>query len=487
MAGITAKLDYIRDLGADVVWISPSSCLCQGPQVGDDADKTLVYKSPQADMGYDIADYKDIDPIYGTLADVDHLIEELHRRGMKLVMDLVVNHTSNQVRDRHRSLSYHRGLTPRKHPWFLESRSSRDNPKRDWYIWKKPRNGVDGHPEPPNNWSQILGSANSAWTFDDKTGEYYLSMFTPDQPDLNWEKAEVRAAVHDVMHFWLKRGVSGYRMDVINVISKVQSFPDAAVVVPEQRWQPGFKYFANGPRLHEFLKEMDREVLSKYDAMTVGEMPWVKDEDEVLRAVGSKEGELNMIFIFDIVNIDTIPGHDRFSQRGWKLPELKSIIDKWQRIMVKRDGWNSIFLENHDNPRSVSRYVDDSDAFRDRSSKLLALMQTTLSGTLYVYQGEELGMRNVPASWGAEEFKDVESVNLRKKYAPLVLRSFRFAKSGGGSQILFNLWEQFGQAGRVTSETTSQSSRSLPYADAVDLCHSRRLHQEGCDTMDASE
>ncbi len=362
------------------------------------ANVRSVYKSPQADMGYDIADYKDVDPIYGTLADLDDLIAELKRRNMKLMMDLVVNHTSDQ------------------HAWFLESRSSSKNPKRDWYIWKPPKSFGNSQPQPPNNWSSILGDAESAWTFDEETGEYFLSLFTPQQPDLNWENPDVRAAVHDVMHFWLKKGASGFRMDVINVISKVQSFPDAEVVVPDQRWQPGMKYFANGPRLHEFLKDMNREVLAKYDSITVGEMPWVREEDEILRVVGTNEKELNMIFIFDIVDIDGVPGQARFSTRDWKMPEFKEVVSHWQRVMIERDGWNAIFLENHDNPRSVSRYVDDSDAFRDRGAKLLALMHTTLNGTLYVYQGQELGLRNAPSSWKPEEFKDIESINLWKKY-----------------------------------------------------------------------
>jgi oligo-1,6-glucosidase len=212
--GITSRLDYLKQLGIDIVWTSP------------------IYKSPQTDMGYDIADYKDVDPMYGSLADVDELIAELKKRGMKLMMDLVVNHTSNM------------------HPWFLESRSSKTNPKRDWYIWKPPK----ANSEPPNNWAQILGEANSAWTYDTETGEYYLSIFTPEQPDLNWENPEVRAAVYDVMHFWMRRGVSGFRMDVINMISKDPLFPDADPTIdPSHKYQPGQKYFVNGPRMHEYL------------------------------------------------------------------------------------------------------------------------------------------------------------------------------------------------------------------------------------------
>ncbi|KAI4134024.1 MAG: hypothetical protein LQ347_001864 [Umbilicaria vellea] len=359
----------------------------------------IVYKSPQADMGYDIADYKAIDPIYGTLEDVDELIEELGKRGMKLMMDLVVNHTSDQ------------------HDWFLESASSLDNSKRDWYIWKKPKRDASGSPIPPNNWAQILGDANSAWTYDKKTDEYYLSLFTPNQPDLNWVNPAVRAAVHDVMDFWLARGVCGYRMDVINLISKVQTFPDAEPVNgPDVKYHPGWKYYVNGPRLHEWLQAMNKEVLSKHGAITVGEMPGVSDIDEVLRSVGSNSHELNMIFIFDIVNIDNEAGKVKMSLGSWNVKDLRRILNKWQRAMIERDGWNSVFVENHDNPRSVSRYTDDSDKYREYGAKLLSLMQTTLSGTLYVYQGEELGMRNVPEHWDPDvDYKDIEAVNFWKK------------------------------------------------------------------------
>lgn len=378
--GITQKLDYLKDLGVDVIWVSP------------------IYKSPQADMGYDIADYEDIDPSYGTLADVDNLLKEIKKRDMKLVMDLVVNHTSEE------------------HAWFLDSRSSKSSPKRDWYIWKQATYDSDGNRQPPNNWAQILGEANSAWTWDDTTQEYYLSLFTPEQPDLNWETPAVREAVHDVLRFWLDRGVSGFRMDVINLISKDQSFPDADVVVPAHRYQPGDKFYANGPRLHEYLKEINRKVLSKYDTLTVGEMPFVRDEDEIIRVVGAESEELNMIFAFDLVDIDNVPGDFKFTLHPWDARDVKRIITRLQRLMLEKDGWNSIFVENHDQPRSVSRYTDDSDEWREFGAKLLCLMQTTLAGTLYVYQGEEIGMRNVPASWGPEEYKDIESINFWKKY-----------------------------------------------------------------------
>lgn len=377
--GITSRLDYLKSLGIDVVWSSP------------------ICESPQADMGYDIADYKQIDHRYGNWEDMDELISELKKRDMKLMADLVVNHTSNA------------------HRWFLESRSSRDNPKRDWYIWRKPKSvAADGTPEPPNNWAQILGEANSVWNYDEKTGEYYLALFTPEQPDLNWENPEVRTAIWDVMHFWLQRGAAGFRMDVINLISKVPSYPDADIVLGRgHKYQPGLKYFVNGPRLHEYLQEMNREVLSKYDAITVGEMPGVSDDKEILQTVGADAGELRMIFIFDLVDIDK--PNVRMALKHWDVKEMKSIITRWQRIMIENDGWNSIFIENHDNPRSVTRYTDDSDEWRATGAKLLALMQTMLGGTLFIYQGEEIGMRNAPTTWPIEEFKDIESINYWKK------------------------------------------------------------------------
>ncbi|KAF2767957.1 glycoside hydrolase [Teratosphaeria nubilosa] len=377
--GITQKLDYLQDLGVDIVWFSPA------------------YKSPQVDMGYDISDFKDIDPRYGTLGDVDDLIKELKKRGMKLMMDLVVNHTSDQ------------------HAWFKESRSNKTNPKRDWYIWQPAKYDKDGNRRPPNNWSQILGEANSAWTWDEETQEYYLSLFTPEQPDLNWRTTEVREAVHDVLRFWLERGASGFRMDVINLISKFKGYPDAEVKDPEVPYQMGSKYFANGPHLHEYLREMNDKVLSKYDAMTVGEMPFVKDPDEIMKVVGADRKELEMIFIFDVVDVDNVPGSFRLTLHDWEPSDIRKIITKYQCLMLERDGWNSVFIENHDNPRSVSRYTADNDVDRHLCAKLLCLMQTTLAGTLYVYQGEELGMRNLRPEVPPREYKDIESQNYYKK------------------------------------------------------------------------
>ncbi|KAF3001790.1 hypothetical protein E8E13_001814 [Curvularia kusanoi] len=369
--GITASLDYLKDFGADVLWISP------------------IYKSPQIDMGYDISDYKDIDPKYGTLEEVDNLIKELKKRDMRLMMDLVVNHTSDQ------------------HAWFLESRSSTDNPKRDWYIWRKGREDENGNRLPPNNWCRTLDTTESAWEYDEKTDEYYLSIFSTEQPDLNWESNEVREAVHDIMRFWLDRGVCGFRMDVIDHISKVQTFLDAKQVIPGQYYQPGSEFFANGPRLEEFLHEM-RDVLNEYDTITVGEMPFVNDEEEILRTVGL-QGSLNMIFLFEILNVDNQPGRSKWSYQEWNASDMARLHVKMQGLMTDHDGWNAIFCENHDAPRSISRFADDSDEWREYAAKMICTKHTTLGGTEYIYQGEELGMRNIPASWPMSEYKDIET------------------------------------------------------------------------------
>ncbi|KAI7257372.1 glycoside hydrolase [Hortaea werneckii] len=377
--GITSQLDYLKHLGVDIIWSSP------------------IFKSPQVDMGYDISDYYDIDPKYGTLEDVDELIRELKKRDMKLMMDLVVNHSSDQ------------------NPWFQESRSSKDNPKRDWYIWQPAKYDEQGNRKPPNNWSMILGEANSAWTWDEKTQEYYLALFTPEQPDLNWRNPDLRAAVHDVMKFWLDRGACGFRMDVINHISKPDGYPDAPITNPGAPYQPGYSMYCNGPHMNEYIRELNDKVLSKYDTVTVGEMPFVKDPKEIIKVVGAERKELRMIFIFDMVDIDNLPGSFRLTLRDWPTTDIRDIETKYQRLMIEHDGWNSMFIENHDNPRSVSRYTDDSDQYRDLGAKLLCLMQTTLSGTIYVYQGEELGMKNIVPEIPIEEYKDVESINYYKK------------------------------------------------------------------------
>ncbi|KAM0084364.1 hypothetical protein ACKRZS_003399 [Fusarium odoratissimum] len=329
------------------------------------------------------------------MQDVHHLIDELKARDMKLIMDLVVNHTSTQ------------------HPWFIDSASSAVSARRDWYIWRKPKYDAQGIRQPPNNWCSLFDETESAWTYDSKTDQYYLSLFTPFQADLNWETPFVREEVCDILRFWLDKGVSGFRMDVINLISKDQRFPDAEIRHPGRKYQPGECYFANGIRLIDYLQEIKTAVFSKYDTLTVGEMPYLEDEEERLKMVAAEEGVLNMIFTFEMIGLDIVPEKGRFSNKPWKVSELKDIIAKACKI-VNQDGWHTLFCENHDQPRSVTRFCDDSDEHRVAGTKLLSTMQTSLPGTLYVYQGEELGMRNVPKSWALEEYIDIESISYIK-------------------------------------------------------------------------
>jgi len=371
--GIIAKLDYLKNLGVDILWLSP------------------IYESPQKDMGYDISNYRRIHRSYGTMDDVCRLITELTVRDMKLIMDLVVNHTSDQ------------------HDWFMDSASSKVSMRRDWYIWRKPKYDEKGHRQPPNNWCSLFDDMESAWTYDAGTDEYYLSLFSPFQPDLNWENPTVRDEVNEIIGFWLAKGVSGFRMDVINFISKDQAFPDAEVRHPGRRYQPADKHFANGARLFEYLQGMKRTVLSKYDTVTVGEMPGLDSEEQRLEIVRAEEGALNMIFTFEMIELDIDHSKGRFSFKPWTAHDLRNVVERSYR-MITQNGWHTLFCENHDQPRSVTRFCDDSDEHRVAGTKLLSIMQSTLPGTLYLYQGEELGMRNAPISWGAEEYKDIESV-----------------------------------------------------------------------------
>jgi glycosidase len=366
LKGIISEVDYLKNLGVDIVWLSP------------------IFESPQIDMGYDISDYKKIDPPYGDISDVDVLKDKLHERGMKLVLDLVVNHTSDQ------------------HHWFKESRKSKDNPFRDWYIWKPPRYDAQGNRQPPNNWTGHF--QGSAWEYDEATDEYYLHLFCKEQPDLNWENTKVRDAVHDIMRFWLNRGCDGFRLDVINFISKDQSFPDSDRTV-----HPGAEYYACGPRCHEFLQELGA-ILKEYDAFSVGEMPCVNDEQELIKAVRSDRGELSMIFHFELMDLDHGP-QGKFSWRDWPLSELKTTATKWQRFMIDNDGWNALYLENHDQPRSVSRFAHDDPEHREASAKLIAIFLGFQSGTPFIYQGQEIGMTNVPKDWPMEEYKDIDCLN----------------------------------------------------------------------------
>ncbi|KOS22494.1 Alpha-glucosidase [Escovopsis weberi] len=364
--GIISRVDYLKDLGVDIVWLSP------------------IFESPQIDMGYDVSDYRTIDPRFGHISDVEVLRDRLHERGMKLVLDLVVNHTSDQ------------------HAWFKESRKSKDNPYRDWYVWKKPKYDAQGNRQPPNNWGGHF--QGSVWEFDEATGEYYLHLFCKEQPDLNWENPAVRRAVHDIMRFWLDKGVDGFRMDVINFISKDQSFPDS-----DRTILPGAEFYACGPRLHEYLKELGA-ILKEYDAFSVGEMPCVSDQWEIIKAVGAHRGELSMIFQFDIVEID-YGSQGKFSPKKWMLTDLKSIVSKWQTFMYEHNGWNALFLENHDQPRAVSRFASDEPQHRVASAKLIAIFLLLQAGTPFIYQGQEIGMTNVPKDWPMEEYKDIDCVN----------------------------------------------------------------------------
>lgn len=374
--GISSKLDYLKDLGVNVLWLSP------------------IYKSPLADYGYDISDYRTIDPRYGTLGDWDNLLKGVHDRGMKLMMDLVVNHTSDE------------------HAWFQESLKGKDDAKRDYYIWRPPKLAEDGSRQPPNNWRSVF--QGSAWEYDKQSDEYYLHLYVAKQPDLNWDNPTVRDAVWDIMRFWIDRGCDGFRMDVINLISKVPGLPDAPVAEPNEKYQPASEFYTNGPRVHEYIQQMHREVLSKHDLITVGEAPFSYDESALCKYVLPANKELQMVFQFELVDIDSPKGPDRSSlaPRAWKLTEFKTIINKWQAYKRDEGYWNAVYIENHDQARSVSRFGNDADnRVRTLSAKMLAVMQATQCGTLYVYQGEELGMHNFPRSWPLEEYKDVATQN----------------------------------------------------------------------------
>jgi oligo-1,6-glucosidase len=368
--GIAAHLDYLVELGVDAVWLSP------------------IYPTPWDDGGYDISDYQDVDARFGTLADFDALLASVHRRGLKLILDLVANHTSDD------------------HAWFQESRSSRDNPKRDWYWWRPPRPG----PEPgtpgaePTNWRSEFHQ--SAWQFDEVTGEYFLHLYSARQPDLNWENPEVRQAIYAMMRWWLDRGVDGFRMDVINKISKVTTLPDAAVVT-DALYQPARPFYVNGPRMHEFLQEMHREALAPYGAalVTVGETSGVTVAEARLLTDAARH-ELDMVFSFEHVRVDQATG--RFDVLPFDLVALKTIMARWQDGLADV-GWNSLYWCNHDQPRVVSRWGDDQ-RYRVESAKMLATILHLHRGTLYIYQGEELGMTNAPFA-GIDDFADIDSLN----------------------------------------------------------------------------
>lgn len=361
--GIISKLDYLKELGVDVIWLSP------------------VYKSPNDDNGYDISDYRDIMDDFGSMEDWELLLKEMHDRGLRLIMDLVVNHSSDE------------------HHWFVESKKSKDNPYRDYYIWRPGKDGKE-----PNNWQSTF--SGSAWQYDDHTDEYFLHLFSKKQPDLNWENPKLRQEVYEMMKFWLDKGIDGFRMDVINFISKVDGLPDAPN--PEgKKYVSGSKYFMNGPKIHDYLQEMYKEALADYDVMTVGEMPGVDVEQAKLYTDESRN-EVNMVFQFEHVDLDSGPG-GKWDLKPLKLTDLKSNFTKWQKGLEDK-GWNSLYLNNHDQPRMVSRFGDDQQ-YRVESAKMLGTLLHMLKGTPYIYQGEEIGMTNVRFD-SIDDYKDIETLNM---------------------------------------------------------------------------
>lgn len=366
LKGITSRLDYLKYLGVDVIWLSP------------------IYKSPNDDNGYDISDYRDIMDEFGTMADFDEMLAQAHQRGIRIVMDLVVNHTSDE------------------HALFVESRKSKDNPYRDYYIW---REGKDAN-TPPNNWGSCF--SGSAWEYDEATQMYYLHLFSKKQPDLNWDNPKVREQVFDMMTWWCEKGIDGFRMDVISMISKTKEMPDGEL---DGFYGSPNPYCVNGPNVHKYLQEMNEKVLSKYDLMTVGETPGVTTEIAKQYA-GEDTHELNMVFQFEHVDVDGKYG--KWTDEKMPLTTLKKIMSRWQTELYGT-AWNSLFWDNHDQPRAVSRFGNDSPKHRVAAAKMLATCLHMLQGTPYIYQGEELGMTNYPFQT-PDDFRDIESINAYKEW-----------------------------------------------------------------------
>ncbi|KAH8433360.1 alpha-glucosidase [Aspergillus melleus] len=371
--GVIEKLPYLHSLGVDVVWLSP------------------MYDSPMHDMGYDVSDYEKVLPAYGTVEDVEKLVQACHERGMKLLLDLVINHTSDQ------------------HRWFQESRSSKDNEKRDWYFWRPPRYDANGNRQPPSNYRGYF--AGSTWTWDEHTQEYYLHLYAKEQPDLNWDNEATRKAIYDsAIRFWLDKGIDGFRVDTVNKYSKHTGFPDAPITDPNSDIQPAVQVWCNGPRIHEFIREMHDDVLQPYgDVVTIGELANTPNPRDVLDYVKASAKELSMVFHLDIGHIGMGGSlEDKYIFHPWKLTQMKAIVSKWQSFIVGTDGWTTVFCENHDNGRSVSRFGNDAPEYRARSATMLAIMIIAMTGTLFLYQGQEIGMINAPRNWSVEEYKDIE-------------------------------------------------------------------------------
>ena len=368
LQGIIQKLDYLDKLGIDVIWLNP------------------IYESPNDDNGYDISNYKKIMNDFGDMNDFNQLLEEAHKKNIKIIMDLVVNHTSDE------------------HAWFIESRKDKNNAYRDYYIWK---DGDDGNY--PNNWQSYFNGP--AWTYDETTNQYYLHLFSEKQPDLNWDNEQLRSEVYDMMRYWLDKGVDGFRMDVINMISKDPNIPDDPNI--SQNLEPNSASFiANGPNAHRYINEMNKEVLSKYDVMTVGEMVNVPIE-EALKYTGSERNELQMIFQWEHMSLDYDPIRGKWNNQKVNLRDLKESLFKWQE-KLQGIGWNSLYWNNHDNPRCVSRFGDDRPEYRKLSAKMLATTLHLLQGTPYIYQGEEIGMTNIHLNH-IEQYEDIETLNAYKE------------------------------------------------------------------------
>lgn len=373
LKGITEKLPYLAKLGINVIWLSP------------------VFDSPNVDNGYDISDYFAIMSDFGTMEDFDEMLETAHKHGIKILMDLVANHTSDE------------------HPWFKESRSSKDNPYRDYYIWKDPKGfDEDGNPIPPNNWASEFGGP--AWEWDEATGQFYLHIFFKEQPDLNWENEKVREDLYSMVRWWLDKGVDGFRLDAINIISKPEGFPDDPSTDFEKHTSSIPFVITNGTMVHPWMKELTRETFSRYNVMTVGETSATSPEDAKLWA-GYHTGELNMIFHFDHMGVDNDPNGSlggKWSYAPYKLTELKRILNDWQTTL-EGNAWGSLYWNNHDQPRVVSRFGNDSDEFRALSAKQLATTLHFMQGTPYIYQGEEIGMTNVKFD-SIEDYRDGDSI-----------------------------------------------------------------------------
>ena len=366
LAGIVPKIPYLVQLGVDVVWLNP------------------IYQSPLIDQGYDISDYYQINPMYGTMADFDQLLQKLHAANLKLIMDLVVNHTSSQ------------------HAWFQASKQDRTNPYADFYIWKDPN--PDG--TPPTNWGSSFGG--STWEYVPQRQQYYLHLFAKEQPDLNWENPRVRQEVYKIMRFWLDKGVDGFRMDVISLLSKDPQYANSPVS-PHQQYGSYYPGAANGPREHEYLQEMNREVLSHYDVMTVGETPHTSVQEALLYTQAERH-ELNMVFHFDHMHLDYGP-EGKFSTKRFRLTALKQVFTKWQEMMIQNNGWNSLYWNNHDQARAVTRFGNPDPRWREQSAKMLATILHMQCGTPFIYQGEEIGMVN-PHFNSINDYHDLDTLNV---------------------------------------------------------------------------